>query len=424
MRLRTKLVILATVCATLVLTLLTRNLTMGNKQVDSSFERRYAATDPQFPRAMGAVLSPALIAGNRVEELLNGEQIFPAMLGSIKSAQQSITLETYIYWSGTIGAEFTDSLAERAKAGVKVNVLLDWVGGQLDEALLDRMRAAGIEIQRYNRPHWHNLGRMNNRTHRKLLVVDGKTGFIGGVGIADTWRGSAQDSEHWRDTHFKVSGPAVRQIQSAFIDNWLQSTGNVLHGEAYLPDLDAQGSASAQVFTSAPGGGAESMQLMYLMSITAAGRSIDLSASYFIPDNVAVDAIVAALKRGVKVRILLPGPYMDMAVVRRASRAEWGPLLSAGAEIYEYQPTMFHCKVMVVDRVWTSVGSANFDTRSFSINDEANLNVYDAEFSRRQVNIFEQDLKLSQRITFEDWDNRPLLDKSLDFAASLLSSQL
>ena len=286
------------------------------------------------------------------------------------------------------------------------------------------MRSFGIEVRRYNTLHWYNLYRLNNRTHRKLMIVDGKTGFIGGVGLADQWRGHAQDSQHWRDTHFRVEGPVVAQMQSAFIDNWLQATGAVLHGKAYLPELEVAGTQTAQAFTSSPEGGGESMQLMYLMSITAASKSIQLSASYFVPDNVAVNSLVAALERGVRVQIILPGPFMDVEFVRRASRAEWGKLLAAGAEIYEYQPTMFHCKVMVVDALWVSVGSANFDNRSFSINDEANINVYNAAFARRQIEVFQHDLTRSRRVTLQEWTNRPWTDHVLDWSASLLSSQL
>lgn len=413
-----------TAAATFVAMLLALNLSLGNKQIDTRLSRLYGVADPQFPRAMGSVLNPALVEGNRVEELLNGRQIFPAMLSAIRSAEQTITLETYIYWSGSIGSEFSAALAERARSGVRVHVLLDWIGGQLEDALLERMRDSGIEVRRYNSPHWYNLDRLNNRTHRKLMVVDGKTGFIGGVGLADTWRGNAQDPQHWRDTHFKVEGPVVAQLQSAFIDNWLQATGNVLHGERYLPALQEAGTALGQVFTSSPGGGAESMQLMYLMSITSAAESIELSASYFVPDDVAIASLVAALRRGVRVRILLPGPYMDVPLVRRASRATWGKLLAAGAEIHEYQPTMFHCKVMVVDALWVSVGSTNFDTRSFSINDEANLNVYDAAFARRQIEVFENDLKRARQVSLAEWQGRSWWNKAQDWAASLLSSQL
>lgn len=414
----------ATVLATVAVVIVALNLSLGNKQVDTRLARLYRVADPQFLRAMGSVLNPAPVNGNHVEELLNGEHIFPAMLTAIRSARQTITLETYIYWSGSIGVEFAEALAERARDGVRVHILLDWVGGELDDALLARMQALGIEVRRYNGPHWFNLHRLNHRTHRKLLIVDGRVGFIGGAGIADIWRGHAQDPQHWRDTHFRVEGPVVAQLQSAFIDNWLQASGDVLHGYAYLPDLAPAGQQIAQAFTSSPGGGGESMQLMYLMSITAGAESIHLSASYFIPDDVAVDSLVAALKRGVRVQIILPGPHMDVPLVRRASRAGWGRLLAAGAEIHEYQPTMFHCKVMVVDGLWTSMGSTNFDTRSFSINDEANMNVYDAAFARRQIEVFEQDLERSRRITLEEWQGRSWWDKSLDAAASVLSSQL
>ncbi len=421
---RMLIVVALTAITTLTVVWLVLNLSLGDKQVDSRLTRLYAVADPQFPRTMGVILRPPLLPGNQVQELLNGAQIFPSMLDAIRSAQQSITFETYIFWSGSIGREFADALTERAQAGVKVHVLLDWIGGRIDDAFLSTMQQHGIEIRRYNTPHWNNLHILNNRTHRKLLVVDGKIGFTGGVGIAEPWRGNAQDPEHWRDTHFRIEGPVVAQMQSAFVDNWMQVTGDVLHGKSYFPDLVAVGTLSAQVFTSSPGGGAESMQLMYLLSITAAAESIRLSASYFVPDNVTINALVAALKRGVKVQIILPGPYMDRELVRRASRAGWGKLLAAGAMIYEYQPTMYHAKVMIVDTLWVSVGSTNFDTRSFSINDEANLNVYDAAFARRQEEVFRLDLQHARRVTLQEWEGRPWSDKVLDFGASLLSSQL
>lgn len=414
----------AWIAATLFAVWLVLNLSLGNKQVDTRLTRLYPVASEQFPRVMSTIFGPALLPGNRVQALLNGAEAFPAMLEAIRGARRSITFETYIFWSGSIGQEFAEALAERARAGVKVHLLLDWIGGRLDDAQLERMRRDGVEIRRYNAPGWFNLHRLNNRTHRKLLVVDGRVGFTGGIGIADQWRGHAQDPQHWRDTHFRLEGPAVAQMQSAFVDNWMQTAGEVLHGEVYLPALGAAGTAPAQVFTSSPGGGAESMQLLYLLSIAAAAESIRISASYFVPDDVAVATLVAALGRGVKVTIILPGPFMDRKVVRRASRAEWGALLEAGAAIHEYQPTMYHAKAMIVDAQWVSVGSTNFDNRSFSINDEANLNVYDAAFARRQIEVFEQDLRESRRITLEEWRSRAWGDKALDWAASLLSSQL
>ena len=230
------------------------------------------------------------------------------MLAAIRGAQTSITFETYIYWSGDIGREFADALAERARHGVKVHALLAWVGSaKVEDKLIEAMTAAGVQIRKFHPPHWSNLGRVNNRTHRKLLVVDGRIGFTGGVGIAPHWTGNAQDPAHWRDSHFQVEGPVVAQMQSVFIDNWIKVTGDVLHGPDYFGELAPMGPGLAQIFSSSPSGGSESMQLMYLLAITAATRSIDLAAAYFVPDELVSRAVVEAMQRGVKLRIVVPG---------------------------------------------------------------------------------------------------------------------
>jgi cardiolipin synthase len=407
-----------------VATLVIANLSLGDKEIDKPLQRLFSIDSPQFQWVMGAALTPPMVGGNQVQALVNGDEIFPAMLDAIRSAQTSITLETYIYWSGSVGRDFTDALIDRSKQGVRIKVLLDWFGSDLDAKLLEEMRAGGVDIQRYNPPEWHNLQRMNHRTHRRLLVVDGRVGFIGGAGLSDKWSGDAQGPEHWRDSHFRVEGPVVTQLQAAFIDNWIATTGEVLYSPDYLPRVADSGNASAQIFTASPGGGSKSMQLMYLMAITSAARSIDLSAAYFIPDAVALKSLVAALQRGVRVRFILPGPHMDSRLVQHASRASWGELLKHGAEIHEYQPTMFHCKVMVVDGLWVSVGSTNFDSRSFSINDEANLNVYDAAFATALTAIFDDDLRQSRRISLDEWQDRSWWMRALDTAATLLESQL
>ena len=418
------LVVTATVVVAMTVTLAVLNLSLGNKRIDHRLQRHHAVSSPDFRWVMGSVLTPELVDGNRAHALVNGNEIFPAMLESIKAAEQNISLETYIYWSGDIGRKFSAALAERSKQGVQVKVLLDWFGSELDEDLLDAMRAAGVEVRRYNPPRWYSLDQINHRSHRRLLVIDGRVGFIGGAGLSDKWSGDAQDPQHWRDTHFKVEGPVVTQMQSAFIDNWIATTGDVLHDIHFLPRLSPVGDAAAHVFTSSPGGGSKSMQLMYLMSITSAAKSIDLSAAYFVPDEVALASLLEALRRGVKLRIVLPGAHMDESLVMHASRAKWGSLLEAGAQIYEYQPTMFHVKVMVVDGLWTSVGSTNFDSRSFSINDEANMNVYDAAFAGRQIEIFENDIEHSRRVTLREWQARSWWTRSLDIAATALDSQL
>ncbi len=417
--------VILTVLVTLALALLVMNLAAGEKKIQEQLERQYDTADAQFRRSMSVLLGPPILDGNRVQVLLNGDEIFPAMLQAIRGAQHSIAFETYIYWSGDIGAAFAEALAERARAGVKVHVLLDWIGSvKMEERYLQALRDAGAEVERYHKPHWYHLARLNNRTHRKVLVVDGTLGFTGGVGIADQWNGHAQDEDHWRDTHFRVEGPVVAQMQAVFMDNWIKATGRVLHGELYFPALKPQGEQPAQMFSSSPTGGSESMHLMYLMAITAAQESIVLSSSYFVPDSLAVDALVAARKRGVRVRIITPGPDIDAELVRRASRARWGPLLEAGVEMAEFQPTMFHCKVLVVDTLLVSVGSTNFDNRSFRLNDEANLNVLDPGFARRQVDVFDADWARSRPVTLQAWRARPWREKFIEHAAALLRAQL
>jgi cardiolipin synthase len=425
MRIKRSMVVLITCIVTLATGLLVLNFSPGEKKIDTQLTRLYDTSDPQFRRSLGVLLGPPIVEGNKAEVLLNGDRIFPAMLGAIRAAQKSISFETYIYWEGTIGREFTEALSERARAGVKVHVLLDWIGSmKIDDASLDEMRRAGVQVHRYHKPVWWKLARLNNRTHRKLLIVDGKVGFTGGVGIADKWRGNAQDADHWRDSHFRVEGPVVGQMQAVFNDNWTKATGEVLDGPAYFPALVAQGDMPAQMFSSSPTGGSESMHLMYLLAITAARHSIHLSNSYFVPDELAVKALVAAAKRGVDVRIITPGPIIDSDVVRAASRERWGELLAAGVKMAEYQPTMYHVKALIVDSLLVSVGSTNFDNRSFILNDEANLNVLDAGFAKQQEAVFADDWKHARPVTLQAWQNRPFTEKIGGMLADLIGAQL
>ena len=414
-----------TLLSSVVATILVLAFSGAEKKLDEQIHHEYALHDAQYQRALGVMLGPPITEGNRFKALHNGDQIFPPMLAAIRGARQSITFETYIYWSGDVGRAFADALGERARVGVKVHVLLDWVGSaKVDADLVKEMEDAGVQILKFHKPKWYDLTKMNNRTHRKLLIVDGRVGFTGGVGIAPAWTGNAQDAEHWRDSHFMVQGPVVAQMQAVFMDNWIKVAGDVLHGERYFPAIAAQGAGRAQMFSSSPTGGSESMHLMYLLSIAAATKSIDLSSAYFVPDDLTVGALVAAMKRGVRLRIITPGPIIDSQTVRAASRAAWGPLLEAGAQISEYQPTMFHCKVFTVDGLLVSVGSTNFDNRSFRLNDEANLNIYDADFAAQETKQFEADLRKSKRITLENWRQRPWLEKATETVASLLSAQL
>lgn len=401
------------------------NVLSGEHKIDKPIAAAFGVADPDFARAMSVLFGPTLVAGNAVTPLYNGRQIFAAMLEEIQHAQKSITFETYIYWSGEVGASFTRALVERAHAGVKIHLVIDAVGsGKMDAVQLREMRDAGVEVERYRSLRWYNLDRINNRTHRKLLIVDGKVGFTGGVGIADKWDGDADNPDHWRDTHFRVIGPVVAQMQATFVEHWLTTRGVLLQGDAYFPELAKAGEMPAQMVRSAADDGTESIRLMYLLSIASARRSILLANSYFVPDELSVRTLVEARHRGVDVEILVPGAEIDSEVTRAASRRKWGPLLEAGIAIYEFQPTMFHCKVMVVDDQWVSVGSTNFDSRSFRLNAEANLNVIDHGLALDERHAFEKDLLRSRRITVDEWHGRPWRDRIGDWFAGLVGSQL
>ena len=418
-------IIIATIILTVLAVAVIANFSRPEKKVEHTIAHQYTIDDPQFRREMGVLLGPGITEGNDVDPFNNGDEIFPPMLEAIHAAETTINFETYIYWSGDIGKQFADALSERAKAGVRVNMIVDWVGGmKMDEEIVDEMKEAGVNMQLFRPLRWYNLSRLNNRTHRKLLIVDGKVGFTGGVGIADLWSGHAQDPEHWRDMHFRVRGPVVAQMQAAFNDNWIKTTGEVLNGEDYFPRLEKVGNMDAHLFIASPSGGSESMHLFYLMSIASANKSIDMHASYFVPDELTEKALLSALRRGVKVRVLVPGEHIDSETVRFASKKLWGTLLAQGAEVYEYKPTMMHVKMLIVDDLLVSVGSTNFDQRSFSLNDEASLNLYDAKFAHAMTQVFEADMKQSKLYDHAMWKQRPWKQKFMESVVMPLRSQL
>jgi len=413
------------IALSLLAVIVAANFQTPEKTLKHSMAHLHGIESPQFKREMSTLLGPAILSGNKIDALQNGDEIFPRMLGAIRAARHTITFETYIYWSGSTGDEFADALIERARAGVRVHVILDWLGSQkIAASLVNKMKQAGVEVERYHALRWYSLGRMNNRTHRKVLVIDGEIGFTGGVGIADQWSGHAQDPQHWRDSHFRIEGPFIAQMQAAFLDNWIKTTGNVLHGEGYFPSLTPRGEHEMQLFTSSPAGGSSSMRLMYLTAITAAERSIDIEAAYFIPDMLMGAELIRARSRGVRIRILLPDKHLDSETVRVASKRAWGPLLQSGVEVHEYAPTMLHCKMLIFDRCLVSVGSTNFDMRSFELNDEASLNVYDASFAQDMTDVFETDLKSSTPYTWDMWANRPWRQRLAEIVLIPIKSQL
>ncbi len=386
---------------------------------------QFAVRDVAFLQTMYALTGTALTDGNRIDVLKNGDQIFPAMLTAIRGAQKTINLEFYIYWDGEIGRTFTEALAERARAGVAIKVILDAVGSsQMSAALIDFMARNGIDLEWYHPLRWYTISRFNHRTHRKILIVDGCIGFSGGVGIADEWLGNAESKEHWRETVMRVEGPVVTQMQFAFMDNWIKSRGELLTGLNYFPTSERAGKHLAQVIKSSPSEGSSSVKLMYIVSIVSATKSIYISNAYFVPDPDTVRALEGAVRRGVDVRVIVPGEHVDVPIVREASRWHYELLLGRGIRIFEYRPTMMHAKTMVVDGIWSTVGSSNFDDRSFRLNDEVNINVYDEEIAQQMEAMFMDDLKQSTEITPRLWLRRPRWSKIKEALADVIRPQL
>lgn len=420
----TLVIILSTLLAGALVLAVGANLRTTEKRLLYRPRRLYTSGDADFRRAMGILLGPPLVPGNHITSLVNGDQIYAAMLDAIRAAQVNITFETFVFRDG-VGAQFVEELSKAARRGVQVHMLLDWLGSRtMNQGLLQAAKAAGCDLHVYHPPSWYHLGRLNNRTHRKLLIIDGKTGFTGGVGMGVEWKHGIEGIPPWRETHFKAEGPVVAQMQAVFVDNWIKATGRVLHGAEYFPRLPSCGDMDAQMFGSSPVGGSESMHLMVLLALTAAKTSIDIENAYFVPDNLTVEALCSAARRGVRVRIVVPGRHTDARIGRWAAQGLYGALLEAGIQIYEYQPTMMHCKVMVIDGLWSSVGSANFDDRSFRLNDEANLNVFSEDLAREQTALIDVDIVDSRRMVVNKWKHRKFGRRINERLALLLRSQL
>ena len=390
------------------------------------FEIGPGVSDPAFADSLGPLLGAEFSSGNSVKLLVNGKRFFPAMLEAIHEARHTITLETYIWESGEVSDRFIEALSERARAGVKVHVLGDGRGlKHLEHKDRQRLRDAGVELLIYGRERWYQIKpNINHRTHRKVLIIDGRIGFTGGMCIADKWDGDAETDEVWRETQARLEGPVVRQMQAVFTTNWLQTTSHLLFGPDYFPEArEAGGGARAQCYQSGPNESPEHVRISYLVAIAAARESIQIANAYFVPDDLAVEMLLAARARGVRIEIIVPG-VNDSRFGRAASRSRWGKLLAAGVEFHLYQRAMLHTKVMTVDGVFTTVGSTNFDNRSFGINDEINVNILDAVIARRSREIFAEDLKGSRLLTAEEFEHRPVYIKVFDHICGLFRSQI
>ena len=375
--------------------------------------------------ALAAHLDVPLLDGNRVELLVNGVQIFPAMLAAIDAADQSINLLSYIYWEGDIAREFAAALSAAARRGVRVRVVLDAVGAnRMGPGLVDQMREAGAEVVWFNPVRWYRLGRSNHRTHRKVMVVDGRLGFTGGVGVAREWTGDAEDAAHWRDNHFRFEGPMVRYLQGAFVENWRQATGEVLSGEQVFPEIASAGDTQMAVINSGPVGATSDIGLTYWLMFHGARERIYVATPYFAPDPDLEIGLHDAARRGLDVRLLVPNDYQDSRLVRYASQTWYAELLRAGVRIYEYQPTMMHVKAVSVDQEWAVVGSANFDNRSFIINFEISVAVFDAGFVKELDDTFEEDLRHAREITLGEVEAWSLLIRARNYLTRAFREQL
>jgi cardiolipin synthase len=370
--------------------------------------------EPSFFPTLEAHTKSPIEGGNRVEILLDGDETFPVMLRLIRGARRTITLAQYFFEDGDISWEITQAVAERCRAGLGVKVLLDAFGSlALPAKYPEALRRAGCHLAYFRPLRPWKLHRYNHRNHRRVLVVDGRTGITGGIGFSDKWRGDGRVEGHWRDTNVLVEGPVVRQLQAAFAESWLEATGMVVGDDPYFPRLSPVGDVYAQVVSSSPARGAFQAYMLFLLSIQSARRSILLTNPYFVPDARMVEALLTAVGRGVRVVVLVPGE-IDHNLVREASRAQFGELLQAGIKIYEYRPALLHAKTMVVDGLWATVGSTNLDNRSFALNEELQLTVYDAGLARRMEQIFSEDVKAARRVTYEAWTRRPLTARVLE----------
>jgi len=380
----------------------------------------------EFLRATEAITMAPITHGNAAEMLINGDEIFPVMLETMNNAKCSLNFLSYLYWSGEIGTEIAAALCAAATRGVAVNVLLDAVGSaKMDRQLVREMEEAGVTFAYFRPPKPYAIRRVNNRTHRKLLIADGQVGMVGGVGIADQWTGHAQDPDHWRDTHVRVRGPIVRGLQGAFAENWLEATGDVLVGAAYLPELEPVADDGAmQVVRSTAEVGDTNVEALYFLAIACARKTLHLTSAYFAPRPAFIEALTDAAERGVDVRVLVPGPHADKDFVRQAGHSVYEELLEGGVRIYEFCPTMIHAKTLTIDGAWSSVGSVNFDNRSFQLQDEVTLCVCSSEFAGRLDEQFERDLERSSEIEAGRWNGRPLHARASEAVIRLARREL
>ena len=371
-----------------------------------------SAGDRRFPDYVASLLGAPVHEGDAYTVLHNGDETFPAMLAAIDAARTRVNFESYVFTDGEIADRFVDALARAAQRGVFVRIVLDPVGSSLDSRSTDKLKDAGAHLAWFNPLGFFTLEEFNYRTHRKTLVVDGDVAFTGGMGVADHWLGHAQGKDNWRDTHFKVSGPAVRALEGSFYENWIETGG--LSAPALDPEMPprATGARSVVVWSN-PMTGASNIKLQYLLAIGAARKTIDIQSPYITLDPSTQWSLDRARERGVRIRVLAEGDITDAMPVKHASRYDYQRLLDSGFEIFEYQPTMMHTKVLVVDGIFSIIGSANFGNRSFELNDELAIGVSDPELAAQLTRDFDADLLSSKRLDAKTWPDQRSFDAKI-----------
>lgn len=379
---------------------------------------------PEFMAVLESVTAGKMRAATSAEVLTNGENFYKSQLEAIRAAKQNVHLEVYIFQKGRVAQDFLTALTERAQAGVEVRVVIDGIGSLTTrDSYFRELRKAGGEVCWYHPVRWHTLMRLNNRTHRELLIVDGKIGFIGGAAIADHWLYPKKNHKRWRDTVVRVEGEVVAGLQSTFIENWVEASGELLAAKKYYPS-DAETKSQTLVISSTPSAGASTRaRMLYQVLLATAEESIFICSPYFLPDKSGRKMLANAARRGISVKIVVPGAKSDHSLTRTSSRRLYGDLLEAGAEIYEYQPSMIHAKILLIDGRWSVVGSTNFDYRSFSINDEVNLAACDKDLAKRLTQDFMADIAESKVVTLQAWKRRSILERTQEYLGWVLQKQ-
>jgi cardiolipin synthase len=377
----------------------------------------------EFVYVLQSACQAAIHRGNRVQIYTNGAQFYPAMRDAILAAEASINLEAYIFQPGDAADMIVEAIIARAQAGVEVRVVLDAIGSsRFTNSAARRLAAHGCRVAFYQPVTWYRLHRLNNRTHRELLVVDGRIAFTGGAGVADWWYKPVHGPT-WRDTMVRIDGPVAAAIQGTFAENWLEACGEILTGPRHWPPLEPAGTAEAMLVKSSPSDRATSSRVVFQMLIEGAVGQIDISTPYFLPDRALRRALVRAANRGVRVRVIVPGRITDQRFVRLASRRLYRELLAAGVGIHEYRPAMTHVKAMMVDDTWALIGTTNVDNRSFEHNDEVNVAFRDRDVTARLRRDFESDLAASDEVTQERWEARPFAEKLVSPLSWILERQ-